>query len=763
MLSLETPAVDIDGVLVYADHAVPTAFYYAAPQPRISRIDGRPQFDLFAYTVDLQHSPLGGTSIPDELGAGFLTLGVDCALAEGDRETIVAKLAERTGVPPTALSLAPIPYRSGRVSVLALDRLETPAGPPADPASPRPTTGRPTFVEQVLGTGQPGLLTDLRTILSLGLSQDGVAFLTGLYEAGAAPVGIVYELEFDGLRPAVEARITADLSRIHTHFGGGLDVTYSWFRAEIDAAFDHLVEQGAIRIELTSQATGEEANRSRELALSLFKDRIVQELFRPTPPAARTPTDALSGVADAATSAVTGGKVTLSLKAELRIELKTVTYDFRERAPERRTHAPQAFLPALLSPAEFQRHLHRVDLDSDFFEVLEVLVTGPTPDEFAALSLRQVEATLTYGQPGDAVPPERADLVFRPDATGDRTVALKRRGRSSLAYDLALHYDFARRDGSDADALRYELPPRRLASRAPRINPYADVHVLDVEVEAGRLDPTIDQVDVALSTGDEGGFHATEHIRLVPGTEAPPQRWQVRALDTDLASYTATTTFRFGDGAVYTAPSIVSSEPLLRVDSPFPKQRELLVRPNVTSADVERITLELVYEDVANGYERRLLETLERSDAGRFETRVIRWPLVDPANQLVRYRITTHESGFIGESDWAETTEPSIIVGSVGRRVAGLDVRLIGPPLAEVGLDGVQLKVAVVDGADVEPPQSLLLVGSEPSHRLDLSLPPGAPLRYRFQTTAFRIDGTVTESAWIERSDPLLVLSTRTL
>ena len=760
MLSLEIPAVEIDGVLVYADHAVATAFYYAAPHPRITRTGGRLLFDVFAYRVDLAHSPLAGTTIPDELGAGFLTMGVNCALSDSKHADIVRSLAERVGVPEAEISLAPIPYDRGTVSVLALDQFATP-GEPA--AAPQPASGRPTFVERVIGSGTPMLLGDLRTILSLALSQDGVTFLRGLYEDGAAPVGIVYELEFFGLRPAVEATVTADLSRIHEHFGGGLDVNVSWFRADIDAALDVLTEQSAIRVELTSQATGEEAQRSKELALSLFKERIVQEMFRPTAPAVPSLGDAASVLADAAVSTAAGGRVALTLRATRREELKTVTYDFRERSPEKRTHSPQGFLPVLLSEAELAQRVHEVDLDSDFFELLEVLVAGPDPQEFDALSIRQVEATLTYGQPGDAEPPESRTLLFRPDATGDKVFALKRRGRESLAYDMALTYEFVRRAGSDTDTLRYELPARSLTSRAPRINPYDDFAVLDVEVEPGVLDPTIAQIDVMLAAGDGTAFRAEEHIRLFPGEDVPPRRWQVRALEADLRRYTAARTFRFSDGAVYEAPPITSTEPLLRVDSPFPHHRELLIRPNVTSDAVMRITVELLYSDIANGYERRFLETLDRSEDGRFETLAVRWPIVDATSQLVRYRVTTHESGFIGESDWEETADPSIIVGSVGTRIAGIDVRLIGPPLDEVGLDAVQLKVAAMNGSAPGEPQSLLLVGTEASHRVNLPLPPGASLRYRYQTTAFRIDGRIVESAWKQNTDPLLVLSTRTL
>ena len=66
-----------------------------------------------------------------------------------------------------------------------------------------------------------------------------------------------------------------------------------------------------------------------------------------------------------------------------------------------------------------RERIHHVDLASPFFELLEVLVTGPSDEEFAALSLRGVTAELTYGRPGGptsggTVPPETESLLFRP-------------------------------------------------------------------------------------------------------------------------------------------------------------------------------------------------------------------------------------------------------------------------------------------------------------------------------------------------------------
>src|SRR5438034_6589440 len=234
MLSLEPPFWTIDGIVVYRDHAVETQFYYGAPNPAIATAAGRPMFDLFSYTVDLRHSPISGTAIPDQMGAGFLTMGVECKVSDLRRERIVSQLAEKTGIDAERISLYPIPYSKGTVQVIALDKVSTPtAGTDPTPNPAQPAAGQPTFVEAILGASTPNLLGDLRAIFSLSLTEDGVTFMDGLYEDGAAPVGVVYDLTYYGLRPAVQARVTADVKTIYESFGGGVSAAYSVFRAGV--------------------------------------------------------------------------------------------------------------------------------------------------------------------------------------------------------------------------------------------------------------------------------------------------------------------------------------------------------------------------------------------------------------------------------------------------------------------------------------------------------------------------------------------------
>lgn len=760
MLSLEPPFYDIDGILIYRDHADPTLFYYSASAPRIARVDGRLAFDLMAYRVELKNSVLAGTSIPDELGAGFLTLCTECAAGDAKAD-LLGKLQDKTGISQDKLSLFPVPYHKGTVSVIALDKFVSPSDTPQAPDPARPLAGKPTFVENVLGTGKPSLMGDLRCILSLSLSQDGVSFLEGLYEDGAAPVGVVYELAFYGLSPTLDVSITANLSNIYQHFGGGLSVQCCWFKADVEAALDYLRQRGDIRIKYTGQKPSSDpgVKESMERAMSLFRDRIIQELFKPTAPDPSPGIPPAMGTDPSKNGNLQSSLVCLTLQCVKKEELKEITYDFNERSPEVRTHSPQGFLPLLLTKDELEQHMHLIDLHHPFFDELNVLVTGPTKQEFQDLGIRDVTAAFTYGAPEDTVAQVTDSLLFRSDSTGDKTFAAMRQGRKSLAYSVALSYEFYRDSGLQGDSFVYRLPPRPGTGRSLLINPAMDFGFLDVEVAPGHIHPDVLQVDVDLAyTAADGHFNSTDHYRFRPGqADATGHRWRVRTRNTDVGAYTAAYTLAFEDG-VYHTKAKACTDRLLRVDTPFTGNRELLIKPVPDSDQVELVTVELDYHDEANDYRR-----LKRVDiASPFNGVRIRWPILDVNRQTVKYRVTVQETGNVYCGEWQQTDDPSILAGR-GHEVRSVRIQLIGPPLKDLGIDALCLDVSPRTPDSPEDTIRVLFTGDKISDNVELKPLPGQPAGYRYRLIAFKADGTSTESAWKDDTSAFLVLQTRNL
>ena len=124
MLSFETPSFEIDGITLFPDHEDGRLFYYSAAQPRVALgSGGRPMFDLWVYTKELVQDQLGGTRIPEEMGAGFLTLGVNCRRDRRELDRLSRELARTLDLEPDDVRLSAIPYKTGEVRLIALDQV----------------------------------------------------------------------------------------------------------------------------------------------------------------------------------------------------------------------------------------------------------------------------------------------------------------------------------------------------------------------------------------------------------------------------------------------------------------------------------------------------------------------------------------------------------------------------------------------------------------------------------------------------------------
>ncbi|MDX6238451.1 MAG: hypothetical protein QOG10_3266, partial [Kribbellaceae bacterium] len=236
---------------------------------------------------------------------------------------------------------------------------------------------------------------------------------------------------------------------------------------------------------------------------------------------------------------------------------------------------------------------------------------------------------------------------------------------------------------------------------------------------------------------------------------------QVRARRLGERFYTATPTFTFDD-AIFTAPPIRTDTSLLRVDSPFTSTRTVFVQPHVTAADVSQVTVEVRYDDVAAGYHRRFTTTLAPDPLTRvWSSATLTWPIIDPARQRLKYRVTTLAGGTVDTTDWIDSAEPSLLVGETGRRMRTLDVRLVGPTLADAGLDAVEVRVTLPGAGDDTAKSLFFDSATPPLLSVVLSATADVPLGFRYQVVAFHTDGSQGVGPWQTTSTALVAVQTR--
>jgi hypothetical protein len=268
MLLLGSKSMTIDGITVFFDHADPAQFWYLPGPVRIAR---RREDDRASFTF-IKYKPAavaGGAK-----GGGFVTFEVNLKLDTEQERRILSKLRSVSRGKP---KLALVPFDEGTVQCIALN-IQGAGGTAAAAA----TEGTFNAVEKILGASVPSLHGDNSAAFSLTLSQEGATILEEAFKKGTSPIGVIYDLKFTGMRPALNVKITADFKRVYDQFSASLNAQVYFVQAGIDAGFEKLVQDGVIKIEVMNFTGDADLKDQQTWALNFFKDTLLNDWFKPT-------------------------------------------------------------------------------------------------------------------------------------------------------------------------------------------------------------------------------------------------------------------------------------------------------------------------------------------------------------------------------------------------------------------------------------------------------------------------------------------------
>src|SRR5262249_5142448 len=130
---------------------------------------------------------------------------------------------------------------------------------------------------------------------------------------GTGPVGVVYDLKFTGMRPALDVIITADSKSVYDGLSASLSGQYYFVKASLEAAFEKLKQERVIKIQVFHATTDDDSKEREKWALDFFKEKLLTDWFQPTldvgNPKVKPPESAgLPDPVGAVTSAVKKGK-----------------------------------------------------------------------------------------------------------------------------------------------------------------------------------------------------------------------------------------------------------------------------------------------------------------------------------------------------------------------------------------------------------------------------------------------------------------------
>lgn len=264
MLYLDSPVV-IRGLTLFRDYNEKSRFHFMPNCPQLAVEAGAPMFQLLVYR-DV------GTAASGPRGGGFLVMTTDLGVPPAELERVRSEVSARFGV---QANLTPVPVKSGSVRVTMLDS-----------ASIGGADGQRDvrFVENVFAHTSPSLYGDQRAAFTAELSKQGAVMLkAALRGEGATPVVVVYDLQYVGLLPAYNVKITIDFRQSYEHLRSRMQMNTLWFKTDIDHEMEALRKAGAIKIEevvYETQTTEDAAARMTRLN-TLVKELAQWTFFKP--------------------------------------------------------------------------------------------------------------------------------------------------------------------------------------------------------------------------------------------------------------------------------------------------------------------------------------------------------------------------------------------------------------------------------------------------------------------------------------------------
>ncbi|MEZ4824914.1 MAG: hypothetical protein R3C61_01270 [Bacteroidia bacterium] len=246
--------VRVGELTVFPSIQNPNQYYYLVDKARLAVTeDDKPQFSFLRY---VQNAP-GSTKDISQEGEGggivhaVITLGVtDEQLDEAKREI--------RRVNPDGEIIGPVIYTSGKfglVSSFAEEGSE--------------------FTHHLLGLGSAPILDGNKAAISLNLTKQGAKILWESFKTATPDVTFSFEMQLEGYRSPIQATLEANFDQIYKHKAFEAGIASVMLQAEVNAAFDDMVKNGAIKF------TGVEADENMEKLIEIAYKKLTDMMMEP--------------------------------------------------------------------------------------------------------------------------------------------------------------------------------------------------------------------------------------------------------------------------------------------------------------------------------------------------------------------------------------------------------------------------------------------------------------------------------------------------
>ncbi len=672
MLYLNPPFHIISGVSIFSDHADPLQFYFLPLVPKLTQLKDIDSNDLIPQIQIIKYRGRAGNG-------GFLNFDVNLGINEAMLDDIRTELKRLQNLRDQP-RLAPVPLVDGTVKMMLFGKQSgnTATG---NPATGTPATGSttpetnatgPQFVLKIDHHAKPALYGNNQATFSVALDESGIVVLEEAIKGEMSPIGIVYSLDFLGLRPAYSVRLHVDWNRVQKHLDEKFSTSVFLYSTEIEKVVDELVDNRTIVIEADTFVTEDEENSGiigrRDQALNEVRDMITETFFTPSIDPIREEKDGWDKAAQLANSismlAVTGGWSSVASFQykkldQTRIDRKKLDVNISERTAVKRSIYPQGHLTGLFrilrKPGmDITNFIKEVDLDDPWFTRRNINIISR--GNFEEDSIGSVNVHLRY-----VTEPKNAVLVSSTDSkTLDWASRIVNNG---MLRDIAYKYKvtFKNVDNSERPVM-LESPEQTVDVDNLEINPRELYSIVSIPIIALNFPwNRYPAVEVQVRYTDETNKIAIDDNFLLDKNR-PEVTWKMFVLDANSQQFSYKIIYRAANHKDVTMPFIKTDEERITIRDPFPQKRTLVVVPNFAWDKVDRAFVDVTYEDEENNVlEEQSFEFTQADSASK----TFSIDLVNKERQLVSFQATIiFKDGHIAEIPRSYTLERRILVRS---------------------------------------------------------------------------------------------------
>lgn len=341
MLDLAKNLGVFENLIFYGDHENDSLVYYLPDEIGFSKTEtgGKTDYELMLQLFKDGQSIEGNLEELKKNSGGILSLGIECKVTPDRLTAALEKLVKEKNLPEDTSAALPS-WETGNVDLIVLDST----------TQDDDSINGENFVKKIIGSKKPSLLTnDLKSIFNVRLDNRGAAIIASSLAGERGQIaGVLYDLKFKGIQPALDLRIWADLERCYKTISHklGIKAEFTYYvKFSLGADFEHITremeEKGDLKIEVLSQVTDPEMKKLVDETIKETKEKVLRELFQPM---VNPGIDGSVPISLGLEEAIPKVGVAYEFKHIKGVQSRVIDLDFRERSAELRTHNPQAHL-----------------------------------------------------------------------------------------------------------------------------------------------------------------------------------------------------------------------------------------------------------------------------------------------------------------------------------------------------------------------------------------------------------------------------------